>query len=196
MLLKELRAAFDGNEPRLMLTAAVSAGKATIDKAYNVPEMNRYMDLINVMSYDFHGWWPNHTYTGLNSPLYAMPEEQDPEHPGHNMNTDWAIKHWISQGASPSKLLLGMAAYGRGFRLANPHNHGLYNPAVGPIDPAMYTSAPGFWGYNEYCEKMKTEYNEWTLYRVSKSDLKYRIDIIVVNDEQAVVSLFFRTRMP
>ena len=40
----------------LLLTAAVSAGKATIDKAYDVTTMSETLDFINVMSYDFHGW--------------------------------------------------------------------------------------------------------------------------------------------
>ena len=168
-LLSELRQAFDQIQSRrLMMTAAVSAGKATIDKAYDVPSMNRYLDFINVMTYDFHGWFPKHHYTGHNSPLYALPEEEaDPDHPGHNMNTDFAMRYWIQLGAEPSKLLMGMAGYGRGFVLEDPSNHGFYAPANGPIDGAMYTAAAGFWGYNEFCEKMQTEFNQWTFYRVS-----------------------------
>ena len=53
-LLIEMRPLFDKHG--LLLTAAVSAGKSTIDKAYDVPVMSRTLDFINVMSYDFHGW--------------------------------------------------------------------------------------------------------------------------------------------
>lgn len=166
-LLGELRAAFDQNERgRLLLTAAVSAGEQTIDKAYDVPSMASLLDYINVMSYDFHGWFPKHTYTGHNSPLFALPEEaNDPQHPGHDLNSDYAIRYWIKEGAPASKLLMGMAAYGRGFLLKNASDHGFYADASGPIDPGMYTSQAGFWGYNEYCEKMKSELDEWTMYR-------------------------------
>ena len=30
----------------------------------------------------------------------------------------------------------------------------------------MYTSTAGFWGYNEFCEKMRTEKPQWTVVRV------------------------------
>ena len=49
-----MRDLFD--EHGLLLTAAVSAGKATIDLAYDVPVMAQTLDFINVMSYDYHGW--------------------------------------------------------------------------------------------------------------------------------------------
>ena len=49
-----MRAEFD--KKGLLLTAAVSAGKKTIDKAYDVPVMSETLDFINVMTYDFHGW--------------------------------------------------------------------------------------------------------------------------------------------
>ena len=53
-LLREMRPVFD--QHGLLITAAVSAGKNTIDKAYDVPTMSQTLDYINVMSYDFHGW--------------------------------------------------------------------------------------------------------------------------------------------
>ena len=53
-LLTEMRPVFD--EHGLLITAAVSAGKNTVDKAYDVPTMSETLDFINIMSYDFHGW--------------------------------------------------------------------------------------------------------------------------------------------
>lgn len=82
-------------KPQLMLTAAVSAGKGTIDAGYEIAEIakycwflslfwwnvdsvacpnqyctciSRHLDFINVMTYDFHGAWER--FTGHNSPLY------------------------------------------------------------------------------------------------------------------------------
>ena len=40
-----------------------------------------------------------------------------------------------------------MAAYGRGFRLADSNQHDLYDEANGPIDGGIYTGQAGFWGY-------------------------------------------------
>ena len=50
-----MRAEFDKHN--LMITAAVSAGFNTIDKAYDVTTMSQTLDFINLMSYDFHGWF-------------------------------------------------------------------------------------------------------------------------------------------
>jgi chitinase len=68
---KELSAAF---KPKgLLLSAAVSAGKSTIEKAYDVPVLGQYLDFINVMTYDFHGSWDKKT--GHHSPLYHHPDD-------------------------------------------------------------------------------------------------------------------------
>ena len=58
-LLRELHQAFQPHG--FILTTAVSAGKTVIDRAYDVPEMNKYIDFINLMTYDFHGGWENKT---------------------------------------------------------------------------------------------------------------------------------------
>ena len=73
ILLEELKAAFQ--QHGLMLTAAVSAGKETINKAYNVIAMSEHLDLINVMAYDFHGAWEQKTHH--NSPLFAHPADKE-----------------------------------------------------------------------------------------------------------------------
>merc|ERR1711962_1850502 len=100
-LLREMRAKF--NEHGLMITAAVSAGYQVIEQAYDVPTMSETLDFINVMTYDYHGWWDNHHFTGHNSPLYGRPEEEDEESPGFQWNMDYSISLWLAKGAAPSK---------------------------------------------------------------------------------------------
>ncbi|KAF7655579.1 hypothetical protein LDENG_00054070 [Lucifuga dentata] len=73
LLCKELVEAFEAEakstgNPQLMLTAAVSAGKGTIDAGYEIAKIAKHLDFINVMTYDFHGAWER--FTGHNSPLY------------------------------------------------------------------------------------------------------------------------------
>lgn len=38
--------------------------------SYDVPEISKYLDFINVMTYDFHGQWERQV--GHNSPLFPL----------------------------------------------------------------------------------------------------------------------------
>ena len=51
--MQELKAVF--RPLGLLLTAAVGAGKPTIDAAYEIPQVCEALDLVNLMSYDLHG---------------------------------------------------------------------------------------------------------------------------------------------
>ena len=84
--------------------------------------------------------WKDHAFTGHNSPLYSRPDETSESSPGYQLSSDFAIKYWLSLGARPAKLLLGIGAYGRGFNLADPADNGFYAPATSGIDAAMYTN--------------------------------------------------------
>ena len=41
------------------------------------------------------------------------------------------MDYWIGKGMPPEKIALGMAGYGRSFKLDNPNNHGLNAPTTG-----------------------------------------------------------------
>ena len=58
-LLREMRSEFDKHN--LMITAAVSASYSTIDYGYDVATMAETLDFINLMSYDYHGWYDQRT---------------------------------------------------------------------------------------------------------------------------------------
>ncbi|KAG7177552.1 Chitotriosidase-1-like 3, partial [Homarus americanus] len=68
-LLSDLSTALHANN--MILTAAVSAGKLTIDPAYDIPGMAKNLDIMNLMAYDLHGAWD--PYTHHQSGLYQYP---------------------------------------------------------------------------------------------------------------------------
>ena len=39
------------------MSAAVSPGHDKIPTAYDLPELNKHFDFMNVMTYDYHGYW-------------------------------------------------------------------------------------------------------------------------------------------
>uniref|UniRef100_A0A8D3EBJ1 chitinase n=1 Tax=Scophthalmus maximus TaxID=52904 RepID=A0A8D3EBJ1_SCOMX len=155
VFLEELRAAFENeakqsNKARLLISAAVSAGKDTIDSAYQIPKLGQSLDMINVMSYDFHGSWD--PMTGDCSPLFRGPEDQG----GFiYFNVDYAMNYWKSQGAPAEKLIVGFPTYGNTFTLRNPADHGVGAPIAGAGTPGKYTQEAGELAYFEICGFLK-----------------------------------------
>lgn len=145
LLLKELRQQFEPHQ--LLLTAAVSAGKSTIDGAYDVPAFTQYLDFINMMTYDYHGSWDN--ITGCNTPLRAEPNDTETN---LSMNVEYSINYWLQLGAPAEKLILGLASYGRSFTLQDTQHNSVNQPIMGPGTAGPYTREPGSLGYNEICE--------------------------------------------
>merc|ERR1712168_553727 len=150
----EAEAAATGNT-QLMLTAAVAAGKGTIDAGYEIAEVAKYLDFINVMTYDFHGTWEQ--FTGHNSPLFRGSEDNGDL---IYFNTDYAMKYWRDNGTPVEKLRMGFAAYGRTFRLTSSET-GVGAPANGPASAGRYTREAGFWSYYEICEFLKGTTVSW-----------------------------------
>ncbi|KAK2718199.1 chitinase-3-like protein 1 [Artemia franciscana] len=156
-LLRELKAALSPHG--LLLTCAVSPGEQVIDEAYDIPIVAELLDYINLMAYDYHGAWEQ--FTGHNAPLYPHPLDD-----GNvtNFNVNYSLNYWISNGAPPSKINLGLPFYGRGFMLDDPLENGPYAPASKPIVPGPYSRTEGFWGYNEICIN-QTFGTGWTVVR-------------------------------
>jgi GH18 family chitinase len=67
---------------------------------------------------------------------------------------DFAIKYWIQQGASPSKLNVGMGTYGRSFTLQNTRTTDVGAAITGPGQAGPYTREAGTLGYNEVWSKL------------------------------------------
>ena len=71
-LVRELKVAF---EPYgWLLSAAVSPSKKVIDAGYDVPTLSKYLDIINVMTYDYHGHWDG--ATGHVAPMKEYSEQK------------------------------------------------------------------------------------------------------------------------
>lgn len=185
-LCKELSAAFKPDN--LLLTAAVAAGKPTIDAGYEIDKISQYLDFINLMAYDLHGTWES--FTGHHAALYARADETGDQ---ALLNVDWATQYWISKGCPREKLILGLGTYGRSFKLVDINKNGLGAPANGIPTAGTYTREGGFLSYYEVCQRLgqgwtrvfNTEQqvpyaynsNEWVGYDDLES-LKVKVDYI------------------
>jgi len=142
------------------MTAAVSAGKGTMDKAYNIPMMNQYLDFYNIMTYDYHGGWED--FLGHNAPLYMRPDEaNDPLN--SIFNVDYSINYWIKQGADKSKMVMGMPFYGRSFEIDGSGKTRIGDKVVDMSPEGFISGERGVLGYNEFCEIYKNHSSEWTI---------------------------------
>ena len=57
----------------MLLSAAVSASKPIIDEAYDVESLGKYLDFINLMSYDYKAYWDHKT--GHHSQLFEHEDD-------------------------------------------------------------------------------------------------------------------------
>jgi chitinase len=153
-LVQECRAIFEAeaqrtNQPRLLLTAAVAAGKATIDTAYEVDKIGQALDLIHVMTYDLKGAWDQKT--GHHAALYPYSGDQGD---AKMLSVSFASNYWVSQGAPKDKLVIGLPTYSRSFTLNDPSVSGLNAPArIGDAGP--FTREGGFLAYYEICQVLQ-----------------------------------------
>jgi len=153
--------ALEGAGSTLLLTAAVGVGKHTVDTAYDIPGMNEHLDLINLMTYDLHGGWEPRT--GCNANLYATKEDEElgggvgagKAVDNYPLSVSWAVDYWIQHGASPSKLTMGLATYGRGWKLANAADHGYNAAASGASTPGASTKEAGYKAFYEIQELLR-----------------------------------------
>lgn len=121
-------------EPYL-LTIAAPAGAEKISLTY--PEdYARYLDFINVMTYDMHGGWEN--LTGHQSPLYSNPEDPHDPRIVQEYTVDHAMNFFLSFGVPSGKLNMGVPFYSRGWANVGGGTNGLF----GDGSPTLQ----GLWG--------------------------------------------------
>ncbi|XP_076461458.1 chitinase-3-like protein 1 [Babylonia areolata] len=153
-LIRELRAGFNAEarstgNTRLLLTAAVAAGYSKVTQGYDIPTLSRDLDFINLMAYDLHGSWDRRT--GHNAGLYTS--STDPE----NYSVSAVALNW-ARSADRRKINVGLATYGRTWKLTNPASNGVGAATSGPGAAGTYTGSAGTLSYYEVCGALNRGY--------------------------------------
>ncbi|XP_076060769.1 chitinase-3-like protein 2 [Oratosquilla oratoria] len=117
------------SHPPLLLTAAVSASKAIIDRAYELPKVSKYLDFISLMGYDYHYFSKFLPFTGYNAPLHKRNQEHGTV---SELNIEWSASYMLEKGVPREKLVVGIPTYGHSWRLIFPGWNKVASPAVGP----------------------------------------------------------------
>lgn len=118
LLLEAIRAEFDKSaaltKKHLLLTIA-SGGMDEYMANTELGKAHKYLDYINIMSYDLYNG--NDKLTGHHAGLY-LPEKSEKK-----LSVDYAVKLHLGQGIPASKLVLGIPFYGRTWSgVANTNN--------------------------------------------------------------------------
>ena len=103
--------------------------------AYDIPAISQSLDLIHLMAYDLHGGWE--TQIGHHSQFTAPPGETE------WYSTDYAVNMWLDRGCPPEKLVMGLPAYGRGFKVSG-NSFDLGTPTTGTCAAGRFTGENGF----------------------------------------------------
>ncbi|XP_043065460.1 mucin-5AC isoform X4 [Drosophila ficusphila] len=188
---QELRAEFEREaektgRTRLLLTMAVPAGIEYIDKGYDVPKLNKYLDWFNVLTYDFHS--SHEPSVNHHAPLYSLEEDSEYNYDAE-LNIDYSIKYYLKAGADRDKLVLGIPTYGRSYTLINEESTELGAPSEGPGEQGDATREKGYLAYYEICQTLKDD-PEWTVVQPNANVMgpyAYRRNQWVGYDDEAIV---------
>ncbi|HDQ72651.1 MAG TPA: glycoside hydrolase family 18 protein [Chloroflexi bacterium] len=126
LLMQEFRRQLDAlgaqTGQRYLLTAATPASPQHYGH-FELGDVHRWMDWINVMTYDYHG--PGfEKVTNFNAPLYATADDPTPG----AMSTHETIHGYLRAGVPVEKLVLGVPFYGHAWGDVPDVDHGLYQP--------------------------------------------------------------------
>ena len=146
LLMKALREEMNSLDRPQVLTFA-AAGWKRYYKHIEVPEVMKYVDFINVMTYD--QIVATSPYTGHHTALGWITEEDIEKYPyGKYMaarkeamakrgytweprSVERIVSFCIDQGIKPGQIVIGAAFYGRAWKGVHPEQHGLYQPNGG-----------------------------------------------------------------
>jgi len=112
-LVKELRSALG---KRKTITFAAGGFQKYLDESVDWPKVMRYVDYVNIMSYDLVSGYA--TTTGHHTALYSSAQQKE--------STDNAVQFLLRNGVKSRKIVIGAAFYTRIWQNVSADNNGLY----------------------------------------------------------------------
>jgi chitinase len=119
-------AAREGRDDAYLLTIAAGAGPSFVENT-NMAAAQAPLDFVNLMTYDYHGSWTEHT--GHHANLHP-PAPPDTAHPQRAASR--AVDLFLEAGVPADKLVLGVPFYGRAWGGVEPEDNRLYQSYSSP----------------------------------------------------------------
>jgi chitinase len=132
LLLRELRRQLDdageAGHTHYLLTNDIAGGNVHSSGSWQLRQVAKTVDWIDLMAFDFHGGWE--PLTDFNSPLLRDPTA--PAIGGGAIDWTWStsgsILYFLANGVPADKLSLGIPFYGKEYVGVGPTDNGLYQP--------------------------------------------------------------------
>ncbi|MBK5208236.1 MAG: glycoside hydrolase family 18 protein [Flavobacteriaceae bacterium] len=143
-ILKLLRKKLDSlsaQNNKYLLTIATGASQNYLDHT-NMKEAQKYVDFINIMTYDFHTG--SEAKTGHHANFFSSKYDDNEE----SISAKIAVQQYIAAGIPANKIVLGVPFYGRWWKRVNTKNNGLFQPSTG---------VTGSYNYNSIADSLKTD---------------------------------------
>ncbi|XP_064075613.1 probable chitinase 2 isoform X1 [Vanessa tameamea] len=182
ILIKELKEAFIPYG--YILSATLSNLKEIISAAYDLECLNRHLDLIYLIGYDYNGPWDK--IVGASAPLRGL-SKQDIR------NVEYTIKYMLSHGISPDKLVLGLQLHGKTFILKDPDVKNVEfgkTQSESEVFTGPYLNGANMYGYNEACLEFKNN-SKWVYHWDKASSTPYLRDgrrIVSYDDTRSIAN--------
>ena len=109
----------EGGTPYLLTMAVPASSYGTSEDRFDFKTLNKYLDYINIMSYDLN----NSAKTTHLSPLYTSSYDN-----GYGFSATYGVSRISSLGFDKNKLIIGCAGYGKAYKVTS--SSGAY-PALG-----------------------------------------------------------------
>jgi len=134
LLFRDLRRGLDSlnqvTHLKYFVTTAVGGWQAYIDHT-EMGQLQQYTDFINIMSYDFADG--SDSISGHHTNLYPSSPDTS-QRSAHR-----AVREFMAAGVPASKLVIGIAFYGKGWQMESGDNNGLYRKTERPMRGGGFT---------------------------------------------------------
>lgn len=121
---------------------------------FDVPAVSGFADFINLEAYDFLTPERNPEEADYTAPLYPLNEQNRLPH----YNAEYQISYWLQHNCPANKIVLGMASYGRAWKLTADSATSGGAPVVpktdGGAEPGMQSQTRGLLSWPEICIKL------------------------------------------
>ena len=122
---------------------------------FNAPALNNYIDFVNLAAFDFTTPDRNPYEADYTAPLYA-PTLEGNRLPHYNVDSQ--VEHWTSQRFPKTKINVGIATYGRAWKMtldSKDEGYPVVESTKGPAEVATQTKISGLLSWPEICVKLQ-----------------------------------------